>query len=327
MIQPLLISEFLAQAVDHLIIDVRSPLEYAQGNIPGAKNIALFTDDERAVVGTLYKQAGKQQAILQGLQLVGPKLADFVQAAKLLTDKKSVFVYCWRGGMRSNSFAWLLNTYGYDVFVLESGYKSYRNFALQEFSKKLNLIVITGQTGSGKTNLLHDYASKRKQIIDLEGLACHRGSVFGGIGRTQPTQEQFENNLAFVMRNLKSQESTWIEDESRKVGKMVIPSGLWDQMRSAPIWFLEKTKEERMTLIAQEYGIFSIQDSLTCLARLEKHLGLERYEQAKELLLQGNRQELYSMLIDYYDQAYNKSLILRQKQLTASSSSLDCQDC
>ena len=311
MIQRILISEFLSQAQEHLIIDVRSPLEFAQGHIPGATNIALFSDEERAVVGTLYKQVSKQAAVLQGLQLFGPKLVQYVQIVENLTDKKSIFLHCARGGMRSTSFAWLLNLYGYEVFLLEGGYKSYRDFTLQQFNNKFNLIVLSGKTGSGKTNLLHDYAANGKQIIDLEALACHKGSVFGGIGRQQPTQEQFENDLAFVVRSLKIDDPTWIEDESRKIGKIIIPGDLWDQMRSAPIQFLEKTKQERLDLIVEEYGMFSTQDFLDCLLRLEKHLGSQRYLQSKELLLQNDRLSFFSMLIDYYDKAYDNSFAQR----------------
>ena len=228
-----------------------------------------------------------------------------------LTDKKIVYIYCARGGMRSGSFAWLLSLSGYDVFVLESGYKAYRNFALQKFSKKLKLIVLSGKTGSGKTNLLHDFALQGKQIIDLEGLACHKGSVFGGIGQQQPTQEQFENNLAYVMHNLKSDEDTWIEDESRKVGKIIIPGDLWKQMRQAPIHFLEKTKQERMDVLMQEYAACSIEELLDVLPGIEKHLGFQRYLQAQELLQNNDRIAFCSMLIDYYDLAYENSLLRR----------------
>ena len=322
MIHKITVTEFLQQSKDHLIIDVRSPQEFAQGHVPGARNIALFSDDERAVVGTLYKQAGKERAILEGLQFVGPKLADFIVAVQQLTDKKSVFIYCWRGGMRSSSFAWLLHTYGYEVYLLQGGYKSYRNFALQAPCKKLDLIVVSGQTGTGKTILLHDYAQQGKQIIDLEGLACHKGSVFGGLGHVQPTQEQFENDLALVVHTLQSDEPTWIEDESRKVGKMIIPAGLWDQMRKAPMWFLEKTKQERMDLLMQEYGSFPIVDLAHALQGIEKHLGSQRFLQAQELLQNNDRLSFCSMLIDYYDQAYDHSLIRRQQKLAV----LQCKD-
>ena len=313
MIQRVLISEFLAQSQDHLIIDVRSPLEYVQGHIPGAKNVALFTDDERAMVGTLYKQVGKQAAILQGLQLVGPKLADFVQAAQLLTDKKSIFVYCWRGGMRSSSFAWLLNTYGYDVFVLEKGYKAYRNFALEQFSKPLNLVVLSGKTGTGKTQLLHEYAAQGKQVIDLEGLACHKGSVFGGIGQVQPTQEQFENNVGLLVSTLDLHQQTWIEDESRKIGKIMLPIGLWEQMRGGALQLIEKSKEERIALLMQEYQNCSNQDLQQAVLRLQKHLGSQRCTQAQQILEENNRIEFCAMLLEHYDRAYDFSFAKREK--------------
>ena len=253
------------------------------------------------------------------MQFVGPKLADFIVAVQKLTDKKSVFIHCARGGMRSSSFAWLLHTYGYEVFLLQGGYKSYRNFALQAPLKKLDLIVVSGQTGTGKTILLHEYALQGKQIIDLEGLACHKGSVFGGLGQVQPTQEQFENNLALIIHQLKSDEPTWIEDESRKVGKVIIPAGLWDQMRKAQIWFLEKTKQERIDALMQEYGSFATDDLLHALQGIEKHLGLQRFLQAQQLLQNNDRLSFCSMLIDYYDQAYDRSLIRRQKNFSAEN--------
>ena len=314
MIQRVSISEFLSQVQDHLMIDVRSPLEFAQGHIPGAVNIALFSDAERAVVGTLYKQAGKQQAIVQGLAVVGPKLAVFVQEVQALTDKKSVFVYCWRGGMRSGSFAWLLNLSGYDVFVLQSGYKAYRNFAIEEFSKPLQLIVLSGKTGTGKTILLHDYAKQGKQIIDLEGLACHKGSVFGGIGQQSPTQEQFENNLADVIASFDTTQQIWIEDESRHIGKIMIPVGLWEQKCCAPMQLIEKSKEERITLLMKEYQDCSNQDLQLAVINLQKHLGLQRCLEAQQLLEQDNRMEFCAMLLDHYDRAYEFSFAKRDNK-------------
>lgn len=310
---------FLDKSIEHIIIDVRSPLEFVQGHIPGAKNIPLFSDQERALVGTLYKQQGKEQAVLHGLQVVGPKLVDFIGAVQKLTDKKTVLVYCWRGGMRSSSFAWLLSTYGYEVFLLQGGYKSYRNFALQIPSKKLDLIIISGKTGTGKTLLLQDFQEKGRQIVDLEGLACHKGSVFGGIGTIQPTQEQFENNLGLVMHQLTSDEPTWIEDESRKIGKIIIPVGLWDQMRLAPIWFLDKTKQERIDFLMQDYSLCSTQDLLQALQGVAKFLGSQRYAQAQQLLLNNDRVSFCSMLIDYYDTAYDHSLMSRRKQIVATA--------
>jgi len=315
MIHKITVTEFVQQSINNLIIDVRSPQEFSHGHIPCAQNIALFSDDERAVVGTLYKQQGKDRAVLEGLQIVGPKLANFVKIVQNKTDKKSIFIYCARGGMRSSSFAWLLHTSGYEIFLLQGGYKSYRNFALQVPLKKLNLIIVSGKTGTGKTLLLQVYAQQGKQIIDLEGLANHKGSVFGGIGQQQPTQEQFENNLALLIHGLKSDEPTWVEDESRKIGKIIIPVGLWEQMRKAQMWFLEKTKQERIELLMQEYGFFASVDLLDALRGIEKHLGSQRFLQAQELLQNNNRLLFCSILIDYYDQAYEYSLICKQKKL------------
>jgi len=313
MIQRDLITDFLLKSEDHLIIDVRSPLEYEKGHVPGAKNIALFTNNERSVVGTLYKQEGKQSAILQGLDLVGPKLADYIKLVKSMTDKETVFVYCARGGMRSGSFGWLLSTYGYNVIVLESGYKAYRNFILEQFDKQLGFIVLSGKTGTGKTLLLHKYKLENKQIIDLEALACHKGSVFGGIGQEQPTQEQFENYLGFLISQFDASQKVWIEDESRHIGKRMIPTGLWDQMRKAPLQIIEKTKKERATLLMNEYEYCSNQDLLKAVSCLDKHLGSLRCLQAQELLNQNKRYEFCMMLLNHYDKAYEFSFAKRQK--------------
>ena len=314
MIQRVSILDFLSQSSDSLIIDVRSPLEYEKGHIPGAKNIALFTNDERAVVGTLYKQLGKQQAVLQGLELVGPKLASFVKGVQKLTDKKTVFIYCWRGGMRSGSFGWLLDTSGYDVFLLEGGYRSYRNFALEQFSQPLKLTVLSGKTGTGKTLLLHEYQQQGKQVIDLEGLACHKGSVFGGIGQQQPTQEQFENDLGFLISSFNVNQQVWIEDESRYVGKTMLPTGLWEQMRKAPYQLIEKTKQERVALLMQDYKVCTNEDLQQAVQALQKHLGSQRCNQAQELLENNNRTGFCAMLLDHYDRAYDFSFAKRQAQ-------------
>lgn len=306
-IQRISISQFLAESHGHLVIDVRSPLEYQHGHIPGAKNIALFTDSERSIVGTLYKHRGKQTAILQGLQLVGPKLANFIKAVQSMTDKPSIFVYCARGGMRSSSFAWLLHTFGYQVFVLESGYKAYRNFVLQQFCKSLRLIVLSGKTGTGKTQLLHRYHAQGQQVIDLEGLACHKGSVFGGIGQQIMTQEQFENNLGLQIASLDSNIDTWIEDESRHIGKIMIPAGLWHQMRLAPIHMLEKSVSERIAFLLDEYQHCSNLALKNAVQGLSKHMGLERCLKAQQLLDDNKRYEFCAVLLEHYDRLYDFS--------------------
>ena len=189
------VEEFLTQSAHKLVIDVRAPIEYKKGHIPGAINIPLFDDLERAEIGTLYKANGKEEAVMRGLEIVSPKLTDFIKQAKINTPSNEAYVYCFRGGMRSNSFGWLLNTAGLKVQIMQGGYKAYRNHALKQFAKTYQLILLGGATGSGKTEILH-HLQNQIQILDLEKLAHHKGSAFGGIDQpAQFPQQLFENNM------------------------------------------------------------------------------------------------------------------------------------
>ena len=210
------------------IIDVRSPKEFSQGHIPGAYNLPLFSNEERALVGTCYKQKGKEPAIKLGLEIVGPKMASFIEDARKISPNKQMLVHCWRGGMRSSSMAWLLELTGFDVSILKGGYKAYRNFALAIFNEDYKLKILGGKTGSGKTQLLHQMNKLGIQIIDLEAIAHHKGSAFGKIGHdAQPTSEQFENNLAMALQTLNAKKEIWLEDESKGIGKCFIPMNFW----------------------------------------------------------------------------------------------------
>ncbi|MEY2794218.1 MAG: hypothetical protein RJA76_2210, partial [Bacteroidota bacterium] len=178
------------------ILDVRSPGEFKRAHIPNALSLPLFTDEEREKVGICYKHQGKEKAVELGLEFVGPKLVNFVKYAKKVAFEGEILVHCWRGGMRSASMAWLLETAGLKVFLLEGGYKSYRNFVLKIQSEPLPLRVLGGKTGSGKTELLREMKNAGFQVIDLEDLAKHRGSAFGHFGlEEQPSSEHFENLL------------------------------------------------------------------------------------------------------------------------------------
>jgi tRNA 2-selenouridine synthase len=186
-------SEFLDLCKVFSAIDVRSEKEYGHGHIPGAVNLPLFSDEERVVIGTIYKNSGREASVLKGLEIAGPKLAGFVKKLHKITDQKDILVHCWRGGMRSESMAWLFGQAGYKAHVLEGGYKAYRRFIREELSRPLTYIILGGLTGSGKTELLHMLGRAGEQILDLEKLACHKGSVFGGLGQPgQPANEQFE---------------------------------------------------------------------------------------------------------------------------------------
>ena len=209
------ITDFLDKSRTMPVIDVRSPAEFDHGHISGAINMPVFSNEERSIIGSLYVQQGSSEAIMKGLDLVGPKMKDFAASARDIAPGGEALLHCWRGGMRSNSMAWLLNTVGIKTSTLEGGYKSYRRFAQAFFTKPLNLIVIGGMTGSGKTEVLEALEKKGIQVIHLERLARHKGSVFGGIGMpVQPTTEQFENDLFTLLMQLDSQEPVFIEDES-----------------------------------------------------------------------------------------------------------------
>ncbi len=316
MIQKLSVVDFVFRSENHCIIDVRSAREYQKGHILHAHNIPLFSDDERSFIGTLYKEKGKEQALLQGLDFIGPKCSSFIRTVKKITDQKIVLVYCSRGGMRSHSFAWLLHLFGYTVYVLQNGYKSYRKFVVQQFERSFYLVVVSGKTGTGKTELLEEYLQEKKQIINLEALAQHKGSVFGGIGQIQPTQEQFENNLALVLFSLDADLPVWIEDESRHIGKVVIPENLWRQMScTRVIEVIEKRIEERIEYLLKNYESCTNDELKIAVQKLEKKLGLQRCLQAQELLDGNKRVEFCVLMLEYYDKAYEFSFEKRKNRM------------
>ena len=307
------VEEFLDKAHTLPIIDVRSPGEYRHAHIPGAISIPLFDNDERAQVGTKYKNAGKDSAVLLGLSLVGPKLADFVKQSKKLNPQgKEVLVHCWRGGMRSSSFAWLLDTAGLTASTLVGGYKAYRNTVLSSFSESRNLIILGGKTGSGKTDILKELARQGEQIIDLEGLANHKGSTYGSIGQApQPATEQFENLVHQQWRQLNPNRRIWLEDESRSIGSCFIPMPLWHQMRAAPVAFIDVTKSCRVERLVNEYAGIDHQLLVDATERIQKRLGGKVTKDALEALTRQDYATVADLTLDYYDKAYLHGLSLR----------------
>lgn len=303
---PLPVTQFLEKAGHLPVIDVRSPGEFAHGHIPGAFNIPLFDDDERAKVGTRYKRAGRDAAVLTGLELIGPKLASFVKQSRKLSPGGEVLVHCWRGGMRSASFAWLLETAGLRVAgTLRQGYKAFRQEALQAFEKPLPLTVLGGQTGSGKTEILHLLRQRGQQVVDLEGLARHKGSSFGAIGEApQPSVEQFENELYAALRFLDPGRRIWLEDESVTIGTVRIPHPFFAQMRRAPVFFLEVPKAERIGRLVQMYT--GCDDALLAQAvqRIHKRLGGQHHARAMQALAEGDYATVADVTLSYYDKAY-----------------------
>lgn len=313
MVHKLSVEEFLTKARSLPIIDVRSPGEYDHAHIPGAVSIPLFDNEERAQVGTKYKNAGKDAAVLLGLNFVGPKLADFVkQSKKLNPQDKEVLVHCWRGGMRSGSFAWLLDTAGLTAATLIGGYKAYRNEVLASFARPLKLVIIGGKTGSGKTDILKELAQQGEQIIDLEGLANHKGSSYGAIGqRAQPATEQFENKLFHTLLTLDANRRIWIEDESRNIGSCFIPMALWQQMRMAPVAFVDMPKDKRVHRLVAEYTNIDHGLLVEATERIRKRLGGKVTKDALDALARHDYATVADLTLDYYDKAYLHGLSQR----------------
>ena len=284
-IEKINIEYFLELSKHHRVIDVRSPGEYKHAHIPGAYSLPLFTDEERAVVGTAYKQESREIAIKHGLDFFGPKMKKMVEEVEPLVQRresavkdselrtlnsKTILIYCWRGGMRSGAVAWLLDVYGFKVYTLIGGYKKFRNYVLDSFKLPFDLKILGGYTGSGKTEVIKELKRKGELVIDLEDIAKHKGSAFGNIGMPkQPTQEMFENILGCELRTLRYELPTnnrnipqividhsaiWLEDESQRIGHINLPNELWYTIRKSQIYFLDIPFEERLKHLVEEYG-------------------------------------------------------------------------
>lgn len=301
--------DFLHTSPDVPLLDVRAPLEYAQGHIPGAVSFPLFSDEERARIGTTYKQVNPDKAVLMGLDMFGPKMSRMVQLAQKIAPSKQIRVHCWRGGMRSGAVQWLLELAGFQVQLLDKGYKDYRHFALAEFAQPRPLLVLGGLTGSGKTDVLHELARRQQPLLDLEGLAHHKGSAFGSIGQpTQPTQEQFENELAWRLADLPVEASVWVEDESRTIGSVHVPPPFFAQMQAAPLVLLEIPRAVRVQKLAAEYGREDAGALATSILRIRKRLGGLATKEALAAIAEDDMGKMVSLVLDYYDKTYTHSL-------------------
>lgn len=328
-ISRLSIKDFLQHQPGHPVLDVRSPGEYNHAHFPGAISFPLFSDEERAVVGTLYKQKSREEAIKAGLDFFGPKMRSMVERAESIIQEsgapgKELFVYCWRGGMRSAGVAWLLDLYGFKVFTLSGGYKSFRRFVLDSFLLPFSFRILGGYTGSGKTELLISLQEKGEAVIDLEGLACHKGSAFGNIGMPdQPSQEMFDNLLGLELYRLTGSgiisdetrhldRAIWLEDESQRIGHVNIPTDLWKTMRRSPVWFLDIPFEERLNHIVEGYGQLDKERMINAIGRISSRLGGLETKNAIRFLEEGNTRESFRILLKYYDKWYLKGLHNRE---------------
>jgi tRNA 2-selenouridine synthase len=402
-VQKINIETFLQLAQTNLVFDVRSEGEYLHAHIPGAKNLPLFNDEERKIVGTAYKQQSREIAIKIGLDFFGVKMRKMVEEVErvsrewvgsrgkkeIVRDKWEVaggeeregngnrvktsgekemgkgkwgeasdapykkylnitephplasphsphpiLLHCWRGGMRSAGVAWLLDLYGFKVYTLAGGYKAYRKWVLEQFTKEYNLKIIGGYTGSGKTLLLHALQKEGQSIIDLEALANHKGSALGGMGQLpQPKQEMFENLLAEKLAIASSAAGIkdlancslptencpppttnciYLEDESQRIGNMQIPMVFWYSMRKADVYFFDIPFEERLNYLTEEYAIHPKENIVNAIMRIQKRLGGLETKTAINYLLENNFKESFRILLKYYDKYYGKGLYNRE---------------
>jgi tRNA 2-selenouridine synthase len=316
-IQKITVEEFVKLSLAHPVFDVRSEGEFSHAHIPGAFNLPLFNNEERAVVGTIYKQSSRELAIKKGLEFFGPKMKDMIvfvekTIAKINPENKTVLVHCWRGGMRSAGVAWLLDLYGFKVFTLVGGYKAFRNWVLGKFEQKFDFKILGGYTGSGKTIVLKALKEKGAAVVDLEGLAGHKGSAFGNIGLPkQPSQEMFENKLSVEIEAIelnKPGQSMWLEDESQRIGTVNIPQPLWNHIRTCPVAFLDIPFEVRLDYLVETYGKLDKTELGEAIKRIQKRLGGLETKMSLQFLEENNLKECFSILLKYYDKQYGKGL-------------------
>ena len=298
------------------IVDVRSPSEFCQGHWPGAINIPLFSDIEREIIGKSYKKESRLNAIRNGLKATLPKTRKLLEiifqtALKKEGVNKSLRIYCWRGGMRSKAFAWLARTIGIETHILKGGYKSYRKWVLYQFEADLPIRLIGGKTGTRKTDLLNYINKENIYVIDLEGIANHRGSSFGSLGmEKQPSTQQFENILAESLSNFHKSNANeiWLEAESSNLGKCRIPNKLFSNMKKAPVLEIIKTKHERVKNLVEVYSKNSQTELKDAVNKISKRLGPQRTTEALISIEKKEWSKACEAMLDYYDKCYEYEL-------------------
>ena len=312
--------DFLEAAKEGVVLDVRSPKEFEEGHIPGAVSFPLFTDDERAVVGTTYKRIGKSEAIDAGLSFVGPKLQSLATQARALFEAqfapKPLLIYCWRGGMRSGSVDWLLRTAQIPSKRCEGGYKACRAVYNEVLEAHRPYVVVGGMTGSAKTEVLHALREAGESVLDLEGLARHYGSAFGNLDdHSQPSTAQFSNLLARALMDLDAKRGggpIWVENESRQIGKVHMPETFHKRQRSAPVLEIERSEEDRVNHLLSMYGGASTEALVEAFERIRTKLGGQHANKAIAHVKGGDLASAARMALVYYDKTYRHGLDQRE---------------
>ena len=305
----------------HLVVDVRTPLEYLEDHIPGAMNVPLLSNEERVAIGTLYKRSGPQGARVKGLELTAPRFPGIVAHIAEAASGRPILVYCWRGGLRSKTVASLLHLTGFQVSQLDGGYKSYRSRITAFFAPFVPagpLVVLHGLTGIGKTAFLHTLDRHRFTVVDLEGLARHRGSAFGALGLQQDvSQKGFESLLWNELRTSPPGRPIILEGESRRIGKIFLPGNLYDAMREGIKVWCEAPLETRVGRLIQEYGREDYRDGMAeALQRIRKRLGGDKYVEIRDSLDKWDLRAFMSeLLVSYYDRVYYKTRDWREDRV------------
>ncbi len=315
MVNQVTVERFMELRKKFPVFDVRSPGEYTDGHIPGAYNLPLFDNEERRIIGTLYKKSGREAAVFEGLGIAGKKLQAYVKKALQLTKTKELLVHCWRGGMRSESMAWLLSAAGFRVHLLTGGYKTYRRYIRKIWVQKAELYVIAGKTGSGKTDILHAMKESGQQVLDLEKIACHKGSAFGAIGQQkQPTNEQFENLLADEWLHFDLQKPIWTEDESLHIGRVCLPDAFYLQKQGAKTILLDVPKSIRIERLKEDYASFPKELLIVSIEKITKRLGGQNAKKAIEAIWKDDFSAAIDIVLYYYDKTYSYDLEKKDRE-------------
>lgn len=307
----------------HCIVDVRTPLEYEEDHIPGAVNIPLLSNEERVEIGILHTMSGPHAARIRGLELTAPRFPRMVEEIASCSGGRPILVYCWRGGLRSRTVAAILDLTGFPASQLEGGYKTYRAHVsdfFNNFRPHGPLIVLHGLTGVGKTDFLHCLDTARVTVIDLEGLARHRGSAFGELGLTQDlTQKRFDSLLWGAVRKSPDGRPIVVEGESRRIGRISLPGTFYEVMSEGIKIWCEASLETRVDRLIAEYGRPEYREGMAAaLQRIRKKLGSEKCDEIQGYLERWELRPFMSeLLISYYDRVYYKTRKWREERIVS----------
>ena len=312
------VSKFVDVSTQYPLIDVRTPQEFKLGHIPGAHNVPVLSDEGGELVQTAYDQQGKEAAMLLGLDLCSRRMRPLIEQIKLIAHNKKTntfLVYGAYNGLRSKSLSLLMRLFDYEVSTLADGYQAFRNYTHTIVREQKKMIILGGSTGSGKTHILRALKEHGEQIIDLELLAQHRGSIFGSLGqKNQPTQEQFENELTLAWRSIDPEKTVWIEDEDRYIGRLSIPEMFWNSMREAPVMYIKVPEKQRISNLCREYGAYSLDALIPCVTRLTQRIGGMITQEIITALQASDTQTACTLLLAYYDKMYQQGLMRRSPE-------------